>query len=181
MSFASGRMLFAPACLEQGNVDGMMMKNHLLARDDLSGVRGERWLQNHLLAWLFRKEGISMIFGHVLKKHISMNPVISGLLLSGVVICVYCISIMLGLAVGQYQLATCSNTEASLTIDIDGKNGVNMDELSAYLNSISKKGMVNVLYFTRLESKKILVGWDGTKGNNWFPITSGNFLTKRNR
>ena len=73
-------MLFAPACLEQGNVDGMMMKNHLLARDDLSGVRGERWLQNHLLAWLFRKEGISMIFGHVLKKHISMNPVISGLL-----------------------------------------------------------------------------------------------------
>ena len=119
-----------------------------------------------------------MIFGHVLKKHISMNPVISGLLLSGVVICVYCISIMLGLAVGQYQLATCSNTEASLTIDIDGKNGVNMDELSAYLNSISKKGMVNVLYFTRLESKKILVGWDGTKGNNWFPITSGNFFNK---
>lgn len=44
-----------------------------------------------------------MIFGHVLKKHISMNPVISGLLLLGVVICVYCISIMLGLAVGQYQ------------------------------------------------------------------------------
>ena len=42
MLFASGRMLFAPACLEQGNVDGMMMKNHLLARDDLSGVRGER-------------------------------------------------------------------------------------------------------------------------------------------
>ena len=35
-----------------------------------------------------------MIFGHVLKKHISMNPVISGLLLLGVVICVYCISIM---------------------------------------------------------------------------------------
>lgn len=26
MLFASGRMLFAPACLEQGNVDGMMMK-----------------------------------------------------------------------------------------------------------------------------------------------------------
>ena len=83
-----------------------------------------------------------MIFGHVLKKHISMNPVISGLLLLGVVICVYCISIMLGLAVGQYQLATCSNTEASLTIDIDEKNGINMDEMSAYLNSISKKGMV---------------------------------------
>ncbi len=119
-----------------------------------------------------------MIFGHVLKKHISMNPVISGSLLSGVVICVYCISIMLGLAVGQYQLATCSNTEASLTIDIDEKNGINMDEMSAYLNSISKKGMVNVLYFTRLESKKVLVGWDGTKGNNWFPITSGNFFNK---
>ncbi len=84
-----------------------------------------------------------MIFGHVLKKHISMNPVISGLLLLGVVICVYCISIMLGLAVGQYQLATCSNTEASLTIDIDEKNGINMDEMSAYLNSISKKGMIS--------------------------------------
>ena len=83
-----------------------------------------------------------------------------------------------GLAVGQYQLATCSNTEASLTIDIDEKNGINMDEMSAYLNSISKKGMVNVLYFTRLESKKILVGWDGTKGNNWFPITSGSFFNK---
>ena len=119
-----------------------------------------------------------MIFGHVLKKHISMNPVISGLLLLGVVICVYCISIMLGLAVGQYQLATCSNTEASLTIDIDEKNGINMDEMSAYLHSISKKGMVNVLYFTRLENKKVLVGWDGTKGNNWFPITSGNFFNK---
>lgn len=91
-----------------------------------------------------------MIFGHVLKKHISMNPVISGLLLSGVVICVYCISIMLGLAVGQYQLATCSNTEASLTIDIDGKNGVNMDELSAYLNSISKKRNGKCIIFHKI-------------------------------
>ena len=102
-----------------------------------------------------------MIFRHVLKKHISMNPVISGLLLLGVVICVYCISIMLGLAVGQYQLATCSNTEASLTIDIDRKNGVNMDELSAYLNSISKKGMV----FHKIGEKKSIgrLGWNKRK------------------
>ena len=96
-------------------------------------------------------------------------------LVIGVIVCAYCISVMLGMATGQYQLATRSNTEASLTIDIEDAD-IQAEEISAYLNDLAKNGMVNVLYFTPLKEKDILIGWEGTKGRTWFPITSGRFF-----
>lgn len=116
-----------------------------------------------------------MIFWRTLKKHIRTNGAVTVWLVIGVIVCAYCISVMLGMATGQYQLATRSNTEASLTIDIEDAD-IHAEEISAYLNDLAKNGMVNVLYFTPLKEKDILIGWEGTKGRTWFPITSGRFF-----
>ena len=116
-----------------------------------------------------------MIFWRTLKKHIRTNGAVTVWLVIGVIVCAYCISVMLGMATGQYQLATRSNTEASLTIDIEDAD-IQAEEISAYLNDLAKNGMVNVLYFTPLKEKDILIGWEGTKGRTWFPITSGRFF-----
>lgn len=104
-----------------------------------------------------------MIFWRTLKKHIRTNGAVTVWLVIGVIVCAYCISVMLGMATGQYQLATRSNTEASLTIDIEDAD-IQAEEISAYLNDLAKNGMVNVLYFTPLKEKDILIGWEGTKG-----------------
>ena len=116
-----------------------------------------------------------MIFWLTFKKHIRSNVAVTVWLVIGVIVCAYCISVMLGMATGQYQLATRSNTEASLTIDIEDAD-IQAEEISAYLYDLAKNGMVNVLYFTPLKEKDILIGWEGTKGRTWFPITSGRFF-----
>ena len=72
-----------------------------------------------------------MIFWRTLKKHIRTNGAVTVWLVIGVIVCAYCISVMLGMATGQYQLATRSNTEASLTIDIEDAD-IQAEEISAY-------------------------------------------------
>lgn len=79
-----------------------------------------------------------MIFWRTLKKHIRTNGAVTVWLVIGVIVCAYCISVMLGMATGQYQLATRSNTEASLTIDIEDAD-IQAEEISAYLNDLAKK------------------------------------------
>ena len=49
-----------------------------------------------------------MIFWRTLKKHIRTNGAVTVWLVIGVIVCAYCISVMLGMATGQYQLATRS-------------------------------------------------------------------------
>ena len=119
-----------------------------------------------------------MIFYHILKKHMNLNRGVSCLLFVGIVVCVYCISIMLGMAAGQYRLSKRSNTHATLTIDVGPQSCKEAGEISSYLKDMSKYGMVNILYFTDINEKSILIGWEGTKGSTWFPITSGRFFNE---
>ena len=91
-----------------------------------------------------------MIFWRTLKKHIRTNGAVTVWLVIGVIVCAYCISVMLGMATGQYQLATRSNTEASLTIDIEDAD-IQAEEISAYLNDLAKNGMV------KFQRKKVLI------------------------
>jgi hypothetical protein len=85
---------------------------------------------------------------------------------------------MLGIAVGEYKLATSSNTHASLTMDIGDETQSRIDDVLEYASGIAKKGLVNVLFFDYEEGDSVLIGWYGTEGQNWFPLTSGNFFTE---
>lgn len=117
-----------------------------------------------------------MISFHLLKKHIQTHKSVSALFFCGIVVCIYCISVMLGIAVGEYNLIASSNDYASITFDIGDVTSKKMDEVSEYINNISKNGVINVIYLSRISDNLIVVGWDGTKGQNWFPLTTGRFF-----
>lgn len=53
-----------------------------------------------------------------------------------------------------------------------------MDEVSEYINNISNNGVINVIYLSRISDNLIVAGWDGTKGQNWFPLTTGRFFNE---
>lgn len=122
--------------------------------------------------------GKLMIAFHLLKKHIQMHKSVSALLFCGIVVCIYCISVMLGIAVGQYNMIASSNDYASITFDIGEGTSKKMDEVSEYINNISNNGVINVIYLSRISDNLIVAGWDGTKGQNWFPLTTGRFFNE---
>ncbi|MCM1171639.1 MAG: ABC transporter permease [Clostridium sp.] len=119
-----------------------------------------------------------MITFHLLKKHIQMHKSVSALLFCGIVVCIYCISVMLGIAVGQYNMLASTNTYGSITFDIGDDTSKKMDEVSEFINNFSKNGVINVIYLSRISDNLVVVGWDGTKGQNWFPLTTGRFFNE---
>lgn len=118
----------------------------------------------------------NMLFFHMFIKYLKTYKCITVLLLSGVFVSVYCISVMLGIAVGQYKLSTSSNTYASLTIDMGMQTKENIREFSEYVHAMSNNKIVNSLYFSKSEDN-VLIGWSGIEAQNWFPVISGNFFT----
>ena len=86
-----------------------------------------------------------MIFLYMLKKQISMHKYASFLLLSGVVVCIYCISVMFGVANGLYDLANSNNRNATITVDVGEETGQNIGEIAPVSSYYSKEG--NHLYF----------------------------------
>lgn len=108
-----------------------------------------------------------------------MHKYASFLLLSGVVVCIYCISVMFGVANGIYDLANSNNRNATITVDVGEETGQNIGEIDEYVSKMSKKGILNVIYFTTVSKKQILIGWKGTEARMWFPITVGRFFDSR--
>ena len=100
------------------------------------------------------------------------------MLLCGLVISSFCISVMLGLAVGQYHLSTGGNIYATLTIEPGDTTAQRIDEISQYADELADAGVANMLCLTQLSDNHILIGWQGTGGDYWFPITSGSFFSE---
>lgn len=117
-----------------------------------------------------------MIFLYMLRKQISIHKYASFLLLCGVVVCIYCISVMFGVSNGLYELENSHNINATITVDVGVETKNNIDKINEYVYKMSKKGVLNVIYFTKVSEKQILIGWDGTEAGRWFPITTGSFF-----
>ena len=91
-----------------------------------------------------------MIFLYMLRKQISIHKYASFLLLCGVVVCIYCISVMFGVSNGLYELENSHNINATITVDVGAETKNNIDKINEYVSKMSKKGVLNVIYFTRV-------------------------------
>lgn len=113
-----------------------------------------------------------------LKRQIINNKSVVVMLLVGLIISFLCISVMSGLAVGQYRMHTGYNTYATLTIDPGSYTKENVQLITDFVLDLSNDGISNMLLLSPYEENLFLVGWYGTSGNKWFPITTGRFFTR---
>ena len=111
-------------------------------------------------------------------RRMCQNKAMIAMLLCGLVISSFSISVMLGLAVGQYHLSTGGNIYATLTIEPGDATAQSIVEVSQYAAEIADAGVANILCLTQLSDNHILIGWQGTGGDYWFPITSGSFFSE---
>lgn len=111
-------------------------------------------------------------------RQLRLNKAMIAMLLCGLIISSFCISVMLGLAIGQYHLSTGGNVYATLTIDPGETTAQCVDELTRYASEIADAGVANLICLTPLSKDYILIGWKGTGGDYWFPITSGTFFSQ---
>ena len=109
-------------------------------------------------------------------RQIKQNKSMAVILFIGVIISIYCVSVMQGLAVGQYHLYTGRNSYATITVDPGKDITAALNEFSLDVSTISDKGVANVLYITPQSEDHVLIGWDGVTAKKWFPITSGRFF-----
>lgn len=112
------------------------------------------------------------------RRRIRQNKAMIAMLLCGLVVASFCISVMLGLAVGQYHLSTGGNIYATLTIEPGEDAAQGSPQVSQYAEEIAETGVDNMLCLTQLSDNHILIGWQGTGGSYWFPITSGSFFSE---
>lgn len=103
------------------------------------------------------------------------------MLLAGNVVAVLCISIMLGLGVGQYRMVTENNAYATLTIDLGEETISTIETFPERLSDVVGDNVFNVLYMSQLSDNHILIGWQGTDAQRWFPITSGRFFSREDQ
>lgn len=116
------------------------------------------------------------IFFHSLFRQIRQNKGVSVILFTGVIVSIYCVSIMQGLAIGQYRLATKRSTYATITVEAGMDITTELREFSKSISSFSNNKISNILYMTALSEDSILIGWQGLDARKWFPITSGRFF-----
>lgn len=75
-----------------------------------------------------------MIFLYMLRKQISIHKYASFLLLCGVVVCIYCISVMFGVSNGLYELENSHNINATITVDVGAETKNNIDKINEYVS-----------------------------------------------
>ena len=121
------------------------------------------------------------LFWRSLIRQLKRRPLTSMLLLIGVTVCIYCISVMLGYAAGQYLLATQSNDMSTLTFDPGEASAAQAEDVTTYAAGLSEYGTRNILYFTKKSENEIIVGWDGIDGSMWFPVSTGRFFTQEDQ
>lgn len=120
---------------------------------------------------------MSSLFLSSLRRQFVNRKAVSMMLFIGVVVSVFCISVMSGLAVGQYRMHTGYNTYATLTIEPGSHTKENVQNITDFVLDLSNEGISNILLLSPYEENLFLVGWYGTGGNRWFPITTGRFFT----
>lgn len=117
------------------------------------------------------------LFFYSLKKRVSHYKTELLFLVVGVIIAVYCMSVMFGLAVGQYQLSIGSNTHATLTVNPGSKTKQTISDFIEFLENEYGNNVRNVVFLTNISRERIQVGWYGIDAETWFPVTSGRFFT----
>ena len=116
------------------------------------------------------------IFFHSLFRQIRRNKGVFVILFTGVVVSVYCVSVMQGLAMGQYRAGIRRNAYSTVTVEPGAEITTDIRDFSREICTFSNDEVANILYITPLSENSVLIGWQGIDAQKWFPITSGRFF-----
>lgn len=119
------------------------------------------------------------IFIKSLYRNIRRNRTVNLMLFLGLFIAVFCISIMLGFAFGQYETVAGYTSYATLSIIPNEDMLSDINDFPALLEELYGKNLANVLYISRNNKESLLIGWQGTSADRWFPYTAGRFFTEQ--
>ena len=100
------------------------------------------------------------------------------ILLSGIVISMYCICAMLGVAVSEYETAKTWNDYTTLIVNPGEVHATENSKMIQLLDRTNDEDIQNVIYLTRYKNGIYVIGWDGTQQTQWFPHSSGRFFTE---
>ena len=118
------------------------------------------------------------LFVSSLVRHTKETKTVSALLLVGLYIAVLCMSMMLGNAMAQYETTAGRSEYATLTIDPGNSILNDIESFLGKMDSLYGDTLSNILLLSTYSDDTILIGWEGTEGQRWFPFTMGRFFTK---
>ena len=118
------------------------------------------------------------LFVSSLFRHTKETKTVSALLLVGLYIAVLCMSMMLGNAMAQYETTAGRSEYATLTFDPGVSILNDMESFLKKMEVLYGDTLSNILLLSTCSDDTILIGWEGTEGQRWFPFTMGRFFTK---
>lgn len=121
---------------------------------------------------------MKQIFLSLLKTDLYRKKGLLVILLSGIIVTMYCICAMLGTAVGEYRIVQNWNDYTSLIVNPSTELPLDRTRISENITRKNNKDIANIIYLTRGENGIYIIGWDGTEQNRWFPHSSGRFFTE---
>ncbi|MBO4888600.1 MAG: ABC transporter permease [Firmicutes bacterium] len=100
------------------------------------------------------------------------------ILLVGIIVTMYCICEMLGIAVSEYEMAKNWSDYSSLIVNPGDEQSTEIRRMNQLLDRAGNEEIANIIYLTKSENGLYIVGWDGTEQTRWFPHSSGRFFTE---
>ena len=119
-----------------------------------------------------------LFFGS-LKRHILSNKAVSAMLFLGVFVAVLCISIILGYAMKQYFYSTSSPEYSTVTVEPGAELLADVRSFPQEMDTLFGSAISNVLYLVRESPSSVLIGWQGSEPDRWFPMVSGRFFNEQ--
>ena len=121
---------------------------------------------------------MKQIFLSLLKTDLYRKKGLLVILLSGIIVTMYCICAMLGTAMSEYETAQNWNDYTSLTVNPEDISASEIVRMNQYLDRANNENIVNIIYLTRGENGIYMIGWDGTEQTRWFGHEIGRFFTE---
>ena len=130
------------------------------------------------MIWEEKVMGMIKIFVRSLIRQARKNPGVVFLLLLGLTVSCFCLSVAQGEAMREFDVISGWNDYATLTVDMGGEALRDMPKFAEWLDETYGERLANVLYLTRDQSDVIYIGWQGTQVSRWFPDATGRFFTE---
>lgn len=110
-----------------------------------------------------------------LRQSMKSHKLLLSFILLGITAGMFCISMTLGSARGDYESSLNINYLTTITLSFN-RDDPRRKEAFSQLDGSFRKELLNTLYLTKAQDGTLLIGWDGSGHTNWFPHGSGRFF-----
>lgn len=110
-----------------------------------------------------------------LRQAIKSHKLLLSFILLGITAGMFCISMTLGSARGDYENSLNINYLTTVTVSFESEDASRADAFSQ-MESGFQGELLNVLSITKAQDGTLLVGWYGSAQTHWFPHVNGRFF-----